>query len=128
MNDNAAPPENPADARKHLRIPARWKVALVKDHQSGEIYHGLTNEVSPEGMSIISDHNIYTDDDITLLLALPPLHPGKKEKIIEVQGRMVYTVHCSSGKGFRIGVRFGHFKRDGAKFLRQYLEKRVQGE
>ncbi len=114
--------------RKHIRIPAKWRVALVKDHHSGEIYHGNSLEVSVEGMSIISDHNIYTEDDVTVLLAIPPLHPGKKEKILEVQSSMIYTVLCSSGKGFRIGVKFLHFKRGGQKYLREYLEKRVQGE
>lgn len=112
--------------RLHPRIPVRWRVALVKDHKAGEIYHGFSNEVSLEGMSIICDHNIYTEDQITVLLAVPPLHPGKKEKILEVHGAMAYTVLCSSGKGFRIGITFEHFKRNGAKYLREYLEKRVQ--
>lgn len=113
--------------RKFPRIPVKWRVALVKDHHRGEIYHGLTHEVSAEGMSILCDHNIYTDDDVTVLLAVPPLHPGKKEKILEIQCAMVYTVLSSFGLGFRIGIKFLHFKRNGAKYLREYMEKRGRG-
>jgi hypothetical protein len=113
------------DHRKGNRHPLHWRIALVYDNGGkNEIYHGRTHDISVTGASIYVDHNIFLTE-VVMLLAVPPLHIGKKETIIEIKCRMIYTVLDGEQRRFRIGIRFLHFKADGKKILTDILSKRV---
>lgn len=115
-----------AEHRKHYRHPIHWRIAIVhKNGDKNDIYHGRTHDLSMWGASILVDHNIFVMTDVVLLLAIPPLHTGQKETIVEIQCRMVYTVLDSEQSRFRIGIRFQQFKGDGKRILSDVLAKRA---
>lgn len=118
---------NAKDNRIHRRFPVRWPVAIVfEGGQNREIFHGQTHDVSISGTCILTEHNIFTHDSITLLLAVPPLNPAQKRQLIEVRGKMVYTVLSPKHDCFRIGIRFTGFKDDGERFLSRAFEQRFE--
>lgn len=115
-----------AEHRKQIRHPVHWRVAIV--HHVGDrndIYHGRTHDLSAWGAGILVEHNIFMMGEVVMLLGVPPVNPGQKETIIEIQCRMVYTVLDSEENLFRIGIRFLHFKGDGKKVLTDILSGRV---
>jgi c-di-GMP-binding flagellar brake protein YcgR len=110
------------DRRGERRFPLRLKLALVyhqhADSATRPTFHGVTHDVSLSGLSMVLDHNVFTQDEVTLLLAIPPEHHGGPRKIVEVTARMVYTVFSSEHDAFRIGLRFKAFKRNGKEQLK----------
>jgi len=112
--------------REHPRYPMRWKVAIVYDHVDARpTFHGVTNELSVSGMSLLTDHNIFTEEPVTLLLAIPPKHQGTRTKVVEIRARMVYTVHSSGHDKFRIGLQFKRFKDGGRALLETSMKERA---
>lgn len=112
--------------RKHYRHPIHWRVAIVhKIGNKNDIYHGRTHDLSLWGASILVDRNIFVMSEVVMLLAIPPVHPGHKETIVEIQCRMAYTVLDSEQSRFRIGIRFLSFKGDGKKLLSDILSRRA---
>lgn len=123
------PSKNYKDLRSSPRYPMHWKIAVVFDEKvQRPTFHGITNEISLDGLSLLTDHNIFTEDTITLLLAIPPLHNGSRQKIVEIRARMIYTVHSSAHDRFRIGMRFIQYKGEGRKTLQTNLESRAIGK
>ena len=115
-----------AENRKHYRHPIHWRIALVhKNGDKNDIYHGRTHDLSMWGANILVDNNIFVMSEVVILLAIPPLHMGQKETIVEIQCRMAYTVLDSEQSQFRIGMRFLHFKGEGKRILSDILSKRV---
>jgi len=115
-----------AENRKHYRHPIHWRIALVhKNGDKNDIYHGRTHDLSMWGASILVDNNIFVMSEVVILLAIPALHMGQKETIVEIQCRMAYTVLDSEQSQFRIGMRFLHFKGEGKRILSDILSKRV---
>ena len=115
-----------AEHRKHFRHPVHWRVAIVhKVGDKNDIYHGRTHDLSARGASILVEHNIFMMGEVVMLLGVPPLNPGQKETIIEIQCSMVYTVLDAEQKLFRIGIHFLRFKGDGKKVLTDVLSGRA---
>lgn len=112
--------------RQHPRYPMHWDVVVVFDeNDSRPKFHGRTHEISVEGTSILTDHNIYATELVTVLVAIPPLHTGQRKTIIEARARMRYTVHSSDHGRFRIGIHFESFKGDGRRLLQSSLTERA---
>jgi len=116
---------NKSDLREAPRQPLKLKVAVVYHQHSDDAtrptYHGRTNDISIEGLSVVVDSNIFNEGEVTVLLALPPVYIGGPKKIIEATAKMVYTVHSSDHDAFRIGMRFRTFKRNGYELLEAIL-------
>jgi hypothetical protein len=114
-----------SNKRAHFRHPVRWRVAIVnKSGGKHEIFHGRTNDVSLSGISILLERNVVFTSEVVVLLAIPPMHQGLKETIVEIQCALTHTVLDSVHNQFRLGMRFIHFKRDGQKILSDVLSKR----
>ncbi len=114
------------DRRKHYRHHVHWRVAIVnKNSGKNEIYHGRTHNVSTSGVSILADHNIFFTTEVVILLAIPPMHQGMKETILEIQCSPTHSVLDSEHGQFRLGMKFSHFKDDGKRILSDILSKRV---
>ena len=76
------------------------------------------------GISILLDSNIFFTTEVVLLLAIPPMHQGMKENIIEIQCNIAHTVLDSEYSQFRLGMKFIHFKENGSRILSDALSKR----
>jgi hypothetical protein len=112
--------------RKHYRHPIHWRIALIhKNNNKNETYHGVTHNLSVSGASILVDHNIFVTTEVLILLAIPPLHVGQKETILEIESSMAYTVLDAENNRFRIGLHFLHFKGEGKRILSDILSKRA---
>ncbi|MBI3901981.1 MAG: PilZ domain-containing protein [Nitrosomonadales bacterium] len=115
--------------RRATRHPVHWRVAIVrKTGDKNEIFHGRTHDVSTRGASILADENIFVEDSIVMLLAIPPRHTGLPENIIEIRSRMLYTVLSADHGMFRIGIKFLEFKGEGKSALTDILSQMVVPE
>lgn len=120
------PQKKTAEHRQDKRYPFRWPVAIVFDsHEERTTFHGTTHEVSLSGCSLLTEHNIFSDRPVSILLSAPAEHPGAARRIIEVKARMVYTVLSSGHRKFRCGVQFLNFKQDGRSKLNRVIEHRA---
>jgi hypothetical protein len=113
------------DRRRSVRVGLQLRLALVY-HQRDEgcerpIYHGITQDISMSGLSIVLERNIFHEGEITVLLALPPERRGEIEKIISVTGYMTYAIHSSKLDAFKIGIAFREFKGEGRDLLQAAL-------
>lgn len=106
----------------------RLKVALVyhqhADAATRPTFHGMTSDVSLSGLSVVLDHNIFNEGEVTVLLAIPPAHTGGQQKIVEATAKMIHTVHSSEHNAFRIGMMFKQFKGKGKELLKGAIERR----
>ena len=117
---------NFSDDRRETRYPFHWTVAIVFDSTaSQDTYHGVTYELSLSGCSILMDDNVFSDQPVSILLAMPLDHPGQKKRVVEVKGRMVYTVLSAGHQQFRCGITFIKFKGNGRAALERAIKHRV---
>jgi hypothetical protein len=116
-----AAPAQAINKRTHTRYLVRWRVAVVYEGGEGKrTFHGRVNDISLGGLSIHCDYNIFHEGKVIVLLALPPLNAGAKEKILEINSRMNYTI--LSQKMFRIGLEFLDFRSGDKRLLEERLE------
>ncbi|MES2104953.1 MAG: PilZ domain-containing protein [Pseudomonadota bacterium] len=110
-----------ANVRTHKRYLVKWRMAIVYEGGNGKkTFHGRVNDISLGGLSIHCDHNVFYEGKVILLLALPPLNAGSREKILEISCRMNYTI--LSQQLFRIGLEFLEFRKGDKKLLEERLE------
>lgn len=120
--------EDAGEKRRVGRYPLQLRAAVVyhqhEDAATRPTYHGRTADVSKHGLCVLVDHNVFHEGEVTLLLALPPVHPGIPQKIIEVTAKMLYTVLSAEHDNFKIGLVFRKFKRNGRQLLHAALSER----
>ena len=110
--------------RQEKRFPFHWPVAIVFDAtETQETYHGVTHDASLHGCAILTEHNVFSTHNVSILISLPPLHPGGSRRVVEVTARMAYTVLASGYQKFRCGVEFLNFKGKGRAVLKREIEK-----
>lgn len=115
-----------AEHRKAKRHPFRWPVAIVFDStESQDTYHGTTHELSLAGCSILTEHNVFSEHQVSILLSIPTESPGGRRRVVEIKARMVYTVLSSGHQKFRCGIQFVNFKGNGRVTLARVIEKRA---
>lgn len=115
-----------ADKRREKRYPFHWPVAIVFDATDDrDTYHGVTHELSLTGCSVLTEHNVFSEHPISLLVSLPVEHPGARRRVVEIRCRMVYTVLSSGHQMFRCGIQFVNFKGNGRTLLRRVIERRA---
>ncbi|MGE5465811.1 MAG: PilZ domain-containing protein [Ignavibacteria bacterium] len=111
--------------RQHKRYPYQWKVAIVFDATEGkDTYHGVTHNISLGGCAILTDHNVFSEHPVSVLVSLPVENPGGRPKIVEVKGHMVYTVLSAGHQQFRCGIQFLSYKGGGRAVLTKAFAKR----
>ncbi|MES2073645.1 MAG: PilZ domain-containing protein [Pseudomonadota bacterium] len=109
------------NVRTLKRYLVKWRMAIVYEGGNGKkTFHGRVNDISLGGLSIHCDHNVFYEGKVILLLALPPLNAGTREKILEISCRMNYTI--LSQQLFRIGLEFMEFRKGDKKLLEERLE------
>lgn len=112
--------------RKAKRHPFHWQVAIVFDATEGkDTYHGITHDLSLLGCAILTEHNVFSEHPVSVLLQLPVESPGGRRRVVEVKARMIYTVLSSGHQRFRCGMQFIKFKGTGRATLERAIEKRA---
>lgn len=116
------------ERREAPRLPLQLKVAIVyhehEDAATRPTFHGRTNDISMEGLSVLVGDNVFNDGEVTVLLAIPREHVDGSQKIVEATAKMVYTVFSSDHDTFRIGLNFLEFKKAGKRLLQAFLNER----
>ena len=111
---------------KHHRYTVCWRVAIVnKSSSKNTVFHGRTQNVSLSGLCILTDHSIPLISEVVIFLAIPALHHGQKERIIETHCSGMYNVLDSTHGQFRIGMNINQFKGDGKKILSEVLSTKL---
>lgn len=114
-----------AEHRQEKRHPLHWPVAIVFDSTDQQhTFHGTTHEISLSGCSILTEHNVFSDLPVSILLSAPIDHPGGRRRVIEVRAQMVYTVLSSGHQRFRCGIHFLKFKGNGRATLTRIVDER----
>lgn len=75
---------------------------------------------------MVVDHNVFHDGEITVLLALPAVDAGARQKIITSTAEMTYAIHSSRLNAFKIGMLFLEFKADGKELLEAALRQALK--
>lgn len=108
------------DMRSHKRLLVNWRMAIVYEGgKKKSTFYGRAHDLSMGGVSIYCDHNIFFEEPVILLLALPSRIIGHRERILEIHSQMVYTV--LTRRGFRVGLRFLGFKPGEKKLLEERM-------
>ena len=119
----AAPPPE-AQRRADQRFRVRWKTGVVLgDGPSRKVIVMRTVDISLGGMAVLCNDKVPPADQYTVLVVMPPLQSNAKETIVEIRGKIVYSVLDTSKDCFRLGVRFLEFKKDGHKLIKERLDK-----
>ena len=115
------------DRREGPRFDLQLRLAVVyhqrDDAYARPVFHGRTHDICMSGLSIIVDHSIFHDGEVTVLLELPPAHAGAPQKIISSTTQMTYAVHSSKLNAFKIGMTFLEFRSDGRELLEAALRR-----
>jgi hypothetical protein len=78
------------------------------------------------GLSLVADDNVFHEGEVTLLLALPPVHSWASQKIITATAEMTYAIRSSKFNGFKIGLTFREFKADARELLEASLRNALK--
>jgi hypothetical protein len=107
------------------RYPANWGVRFVCDckklDKTINIHQGIAHEISSNGVSILSDHNICLQKKIAMHLLIPSRISDAPQKIVKIIGNSISTI-MMEGK-FLTEVEFLHFEEDGLKVLEKNLHQ-----
>lgn len=125
-NESLPHPHTALELRSDHRFLAQWRIAIVFKGSHSQTFYGLTHDIGLAGICMHSDHNLYSKEPVTILLAIPPLHRNDRKKVIEAEARIVYTILSSGQKGFRIGIEFLRFKPKDEAILRKHLHSRFR--
>lgn len=102
------------DRREGPRVRLQLRLALVYPQQEGRparpVFHGKSHDICMSGLSMVAEDNAFYDGEVTVLLALPPVHSWASQKIIAATAEMTYAIHSSKFNGFKIGLVFRAFK------------------
>lgn len=115
-----------AEHRQDKRYPFHWPVAIVfSATENQDTYHGVTHDLSLHGCSILTEHNVFSEHPVSILLSIPVENPGGRRRIVEVKARMIYTVLSAGHRQFRCGIQFLNFKGKGRATLKRNIEMRA---
>lgn len=108
--------------RTLARYHVRWKIALIFDEvEQKPTFHGRTRDLTLVGTGMLTHRDVFTDSQVVVLLAIPPLHRNRRQKVIEIRARQIYSVYSGETFCFRLGLEFIHFKGDGLQILTEGL-------
>ena len=117
--------EPPAEYKNSKSVPLQVKAAIVyhqqADRPKAPTFHGRTNIVSMSGISVILEKNIFSKDDVTVWLSIPPRHLGGTQKFIQATAKMISTVFSSELDAFRVALNFLQFKQNGEEILKDVI-------
>lgn len=108
--------------RNLQRYRVSWKIALIFDEaEHRPTYHGRTHDLTRVGTGMLIHHDVFSELPVAVLLAIPPPHRDRRQQVIEIRARQVYSVYSGETFCFRLGLEFDHFKGDGFRILQEGL-------
>jgi hypothetical protein len=114
------------DNRKSPRCSIHWRCAIVIEiHGKQETLQTRTNDISMTGVSVISHRNIPPPKAVTVYLLIDPGDENHPQVIVEAQGEIKNNVLSGQQGGFRLGIQFTKFARDGKQVLEKNLPKEL---
>jgi hypothetical protein len=113
-------PQGGKEHRTVSRYIANWKLTAAIDSQS--LLHGYTKDISIKGAAILLEQNLKEGQFIKLHIYIPP-PAGKISCIIEVVGKVVYSIYAYKEQRFRVGASFLKFATEhDPVFLENHLQ------
>jgi len=124
MNENDTPdsttdaPAAPEPATAHLhgtehhdspRHVVKWHADVLID---GHASHGIVHEISESGATLFLELNPEKVKRLSLHIHVPPPDDKHAQHIVEVEGKVVYSIHDNQEKLFRAGIRFTRFAQE----------------
>jgi hypothetical protein len=104
------------DSARHI---VRWHADVLF---GGHACQGIVHEISESGATIFLELNPGKIKTLSLHLHVPPLDDKHGQHIVEVEGKIVYSIHDNEEQLFRAGVHFSEFaKGSDPAFLASYL-------
>ncbi len=123
------PPQHPKEppaiqgSKEHRSVPrffVKWRTIAFIDAQSQ--HHGYIKDISVKGAAVFLDRNLQSLEFVKLHIHVPPVHAVKAPRVIEVYGKVVYTVYDNRELLFRAGISFLKFDSEhDPMFLETYL-------
>jgi hypothetical protein len=113
-----------ATNRNGQRYRVSWKIALIFDEaEDRPTYHGRTHDLTRVGTGMLVHYDVFSELPVTVLLAIPPPHRDRRQQVIEIKARQVYSVYSGETFCFRLGLEFDQFKGDGLRILEEGLSR-----
>ncbi|MBI5920600.1 MAG: PilZ domain-containing protein [Betaproteobacteria bacterium] len=114
------------DNRKSPRCSIHWRCAIViENHGKQETMQTRTNDISMTGVSVICHRNIPPPKPVTVYLLIDPGDENHPQVIAEAQGEIKNNVLSGQQGGFRLGIQFTKFARDGKQILEKNLPREL---
>jgi len=114
------------DNRKSPRCSIHWRCAIViENHGKQETLQTRTNDISMTGVSVICHRNIPPPKAVTVYLLINPGDENHPQVIVESQGEIKNNVLSGQQGGFRLGIQFTKFARDGKQILEKNLPREL---
>lgn len=114
------------DNRKSPRCTIHWRCAIaIEEHGRRETIQSRTNDVSMTGVAIICHRNIPPPKAVTVYLLIDPGDESHPQVIVEAQGEIRNNVLSGQQGGFRLGIQFIKFARDGKQILQKNLPREM---
>lgn len=114
------------DSRKSPRCTIHWRCAIAIEEQGRrETIQSRTNDVSMTGVAIICHRNIPPPKAVTVYLLIDPGDESRPQVIVEAQGEIRNNVLSGQQGGFRLGIQFTNFARDGKQILQKNLPREM---
>ena len=108
------------DSRNKARTSLRLRVIAMADEFG--THQGFVRDISLSGTSLYLDRSPQNIKSIRLQIAVPPRVVKEKPRVIEVSGKIIYTVYESYELGFRSGISFIKFINESDQ---EYLQSRL---
>jgi len=116
------------DRRRHIRYEVDWNVSIMnKSGAPSEIYRDRIHDISLCGAGIYSDADIFTAEQLVILLETP-FSSGKMKKVITgIECNMCRPVFLTECGRFHVGLDFVYFHGIGKHFLAEALFVQMAG-
>lgn len=119
-----APAPAPKGGKEHRTVQrylVRWRITASID--SSGMHHGLVKDISVRGAAILHEKNFHGAEFIKLHIYVSPPPPARIPCVVEVLGKIVYTLFDSKEQRFRTGVSFLRFGTEhDPVFLEEHLK------
>ena len=110
--------------RQVQRFPFHWEVAIVFDDREGKkTFHGTTHDISVMGCAILTEHNVFTSEELLVEVHLPPENTGRQPKVLKIKAKMVYTLYSADHYCFRTGLLFRSYQENALALLEAKLHQ-----